>query len=112
MNKNYATKVHTFQDAAEALGNGTVLSMQANYNLISIEVTGDGTNTITFEAQFLSGGGWYAIPVYELPTLDMVTTTATKGRVYQTDLAGILNLRCRVSAYTDGEVSVIGRIVS
>ena len=103
---------HTFLDAAAALGNGNELLIIQGYDLLHIEVTGTGTNTIAFEAKFIDGGAYYAVQGLELPALTAATTTSTKGKVYQVDLKGMIAFRCRVSAYTDGSITAIGRVVS
>lgn len=96
----------TFQSAAGATGNGTAFDV-AGLALVTVQVTGTFVGTVTFEGT-IDGSNWIAILARSV--VDGATaTTATAPGIYQLPVAGLEQVRARVSAYTSGSITAIGR---
>lgn len=96
------------QAAAGAVAPGEMLNVDG-YNMVSLEVTITNTATVTFEA---SGKGAVWTPIAALPvgsTDGVPATTATATGLFQVNVAGLVAIRARVSAWTSGTVTVFAR---
>lgn len=75
----------------------------------AVQVTGTFTGTITFEGT-ADGGTWAALRVCPIGTSVSATTT-TAGGIWFACCVGLLKVRARMSAYTDGTAIVVIRAV-
>lgn len=96
----------TLQNAATATGNGTTLDVKG-YGAAILQVTGTFSATITFEAT-LDGTNWVAVEATSLND-GSKSTTATSTGLFVVPTPGVETLRARISAYTSGSVTVVGR---
>jgi hypothetical protein len=96
----------TMQNAATATGNGTVLTT-TGYGTAVVQVTGTFVGTITFEGS-VDGTNYHAISATQMGTTTIATTATTTG-IYRTSVSGLTNIRARVSAYTSGSITAVGR---
>jgi len=97
---------HTFQSAATATGNGSAMNV-AGLGLVGVQLTGTFSATVTFEGT-IDGSNWVSL-LARLVTDGTTSATATAAGIYQVPAAGLAQVRARVSAYTSGSVTVIGR---
>lgn len=95
------------QTGATATGNGTPLCC-TGHTTASMQVSGTFTGTVTFEAT-INGSTWVAILVTNLTTGATATNTAAAG-IFRASCAGLAEIRARISAYTNGSITVHGRV--
>lgn len=100
----------TMQSAAVANGNGTVLDVQgqatAILNIASSPSMSGGT-IVNFEGS-TDGSEWQAVIAHQLGSQgNQVTTTSTDGD-YRINVAGLKQIRARISGYSAGTVTVKG----
>ena len=112
MGVNFRKKMWTFLDGATALSNGNEMSVNVDMETVTVEIVGTGTNKVTFEGRVHDDGLFYPIIGVSLKDLTTASEVAAKGLIYQISLDGLLSFRIRVSAYTDGVVSVKGTVVN
>ena len=96
----------TLQSGATATGNGTAMDV-GGLAVAGLQVTGITTATITFEGT-VDGSNWVAVRALNLGT-GAVGTTATADGVFEVPVAGLSQLRARISAYTTGTITVVGK---
>ena len=94
------------QSAATATGNGRNLGVM-DWAHVIFSVTGTFVGTITFEGT-LDGANWTSIQAYNLSDGAVSTTTITTG-LYGYSVAGLGDVRARISAYTNGSITVLAR---
>ena len=97
---------HIFQAAAVATANGTAMNV-GGVPAVAVQITGITSATITFEGM-LDGTNWVAAQVANLSSGAVATTTITNG-LYLIPTAGLDQLRCRISTYATGTITVIGK---
>jgi hypothetical protein len=97
--------VLVMQSAAGATGAGLPLNVDG-YNTAAFEVTISGTATITFEGS--TNAVFSAIPCINKAT-GASATTATATGLYQCDVAGLNAVQTRISTYSSGTVTSVGR---
>lgn len=100
------TFVHTFQTAAIAQGNGTAMDVGGLAG-VGVQVTGITNATITFEAS-IDEATWVAVRAMNLNSGAVATTTTANG-LFLVPVAGVGELRCRISAYVAGTITVSGK---
>jgi len=98
----------TLQSAAAATGNGTVLTVDG-YSAVILTVSGTFVGTVTFEGTE-DGTNYSALSALQLGTNTIATSTTTTG-LFEVTVAGLVNVRARVSAYTSGNITVTGHAV-
>lgn len=96
----------TMQSAAVAVGNGTVLTT-TGYGTAVIQVTGTFSGTITFEGS-LNGTDYVSLSAVQVGAGTIATTATTTG-IYRMSPVGMTNIRARISAYTSGSITAVGR---
>lgn len=96
----------TLQDAAAATGNGTAMDV-GGLSTVGVQVTGTFVGTITWEGT-IDETNWVAVRALNLNT-GAVATTATAAGLVQIPVAGLSQLRARVSAYTSGSITAVAR---
>jgi len=77
---------------------------------VALQVTGTFTGTITFEAS-VDGTNYASVAVKassQTTATTLVTTTTATG-VFTLNTQGLPHVRARMSAYTDGEATVLAR---
>lgn len=99
------TFYHTFQSAAAATGNGTALDV-GGLAIVGIQVTGTFVGTVTFEGT-IDGSTWATIAARNMSD-GAAVATATAAGLYQVPVAGLVQIRARISAYTSGSITVQG----
>ncbi len=108
---NIASVIFTFQDAIDASANGEVLSINANSQTMNVEIESTSTDAIVnFEAQIVSNS-WQTINGVNLANFSVMSSPQASDSIFQIDLTGVRNIRCRVSDMTNGAVTVSGRVV-
>lgn len=96
----------TMQNAATAIGNGVVLST-TSYGTASIQITGVFVGTITFEGT--QNGVDYDFLAATKLGASSIASTATGPGIYRLAVANLTNIRARISAYTSGSITAVGR---
>jgi hypothetical protein len=96
------------QDAAAATGNGTTLQLAGRSSAV-LQVSGTFAATVTWEGT-VDGSNWVGVALADLnSTTRARALTATAAGLYLLDgVAGLLAVRARISAYTSGNVTVVG----
>jgi len=100
-----ATYATTFQNAVVATGNGTVMDV-GGLATIAVTLSGWGNATCAFEAN-TDGSTWQAISAYDVALRTWATTATINGLVV-IPVAGFSQVRCRISIYTSGTLTVTG----
>ena len=102
------------QNAATATGNGSaarpVVSI-SSYQMLTIQVTGISGDTITMEGT-IDGTNWYAIEFMDMADSTALATTITANGIFRADVTGLEQVRARISTYSAGTITVIGRLVA
>lgn len=98
----------TMQAAAAATGDGTALPL-GDYAMGALQLSGTFSATVTFEAT-VDGSNWIAVALANAnsTTRARATTATAAGIFLLEEAAGLTLLRARVSAYTSGNVTVVG----
>lgn len=96
----------TMQSAAVATGNGTVLTV-TGYGTATVQITGTFVATTTFEGT-TDGTNYVSISATQIGAASIATTATTAG-IYRLGVSGLTHIRARISAYTSGSVTSIGR---
>jgi ABC-type uncharacterized transport system permease subunit len=94
-------------NAATATGDGTMLNVH-NANVVRVDVQITGTATVTFKIAGPGNFGPYEKLCTPSNSTTRVTSTSSTGVYYCRVAAGNVFI-ARVSAYTDGTVTVVGR---
>lgn len=97
------TTMHT---AATSAVNGTALAVN-NKGAAGLTVTGTFVGTVTFEGSADGGTTYSPITCTEIDTLVASQSTTVPGQ-WQCPIAGLSDLRGRISAYTSGSITVVG----
>lgn len=97
----------TLQNAAAAVGDGTLLNMKAFKGLL-IEITGTFTATVTFEAT-IDDTNWFAVGLKTAADGAAVTSATAPGAFKLPNDVTISQFRARISAFTLGAVTVKAR---
>lgn len=100
--------VVTLQNAATAIGNGTVFTV-GNHTTLTIEISGTATSsTVIFEG---SGASNNFIPIQgvNLSDLSMDSQTTGKNEIWSFDLTGLNSFRARISSISGGGLSIAGK---
>lgn len=105
--RSSATGVTTLQSAAAATGNGTVFLVDGCRSAM-FQITGTFVGTVTFEAT-VDGTNWatYALSDISTTARTHATTQTTAGIYAADDLAGLMAVRARISAWTSGAITVV-----
>lgn len=105
--RSTATGVTTLQSAAVATGNGVTFLVDGCRSAM-FQVTGTFVGTITFEAT-VDGSTFvtYALSDISTAARTHATVQTTVGIYMADDLAGLMAMRARVSAYTSGTITIV-----
>ncbi len=108
-------KIHTFQNAVTATGNGTecVINFSGSPDLMMVlAISGTATaRTVIFEGKG-EVGDYIAIQATNINSNASATqTTGTTDELWKVNLAGISAFRARVSAVSGGSLTVKGKII-
>jgi hypothetical protein len=96
---------HAFQSAAVANGNGTAMTVEG-YAGVGVQVEGITTATVTFYLS-IDGSTYYAVQAVNLNDGSVATSTAADG-LFLVPCAGALSMRCVISGYSAGTITVSG----
>lgn len=96
------------QNAAAATANGSTLTVDG-YSVATMQVSGTFSATVTWEAN-IDQTNWIAVQATDLATGTAATTTTGTG-LFRIQCFGLSQLRARVSSYSSGSVTVLGRAV-
>jgi len=96
---------HTFQDAVEKARDGNPLAVDKLVS-VGVQINGITTATITFEGT-IDNTNWVAVLAANLNN-GSTGTTATADGLYLVDVTALEQLRCRISSYTAGTITVKG----
>lgn len=98
----------TMQNAAGATGNGNALDVTGLASL-GLQVSGTFVGTVAFEGT-VDDANWVALQVAAVNT-GAVSTTTTAAGLFGCSVAGLSQVRARVSAWASGSVTVIGHAI-
>lgn len=98
----------TFQSAVITDGNGTAADVTGLPG-VCVQVEGITTASVIFEGT-IDGESWYGIQSINMTTTALATLTAADGLWY-VPTGGVEQLRTRVSTYSGGTITVIGRAI-
>jgi len=101
-----ATGDTTLQSAVSATANGSSLAV-TGYGTALLQVSGTFSATVTFEASSDAGTTWVNISATQIGG-DIVLSATAIGS-YRITCTGFDSVRARVSSYTSGAVTVVGR---
>lgn len=97
----------TLQGAATVTGNGTE-TILAGQTQAALSVEGSATSFTVVVEGSVDGINWHMLEVVERGSLVITESITAKG-IYVVDLAGLTNLRARISAIVGGNVTVLAR---
>lgn len=95
----------TLQNAATALGDGTVVDV-GGYAALTLQITITGTATVTFEVS--ADGTTYNVTSGKVVRTATTSTIATATELMVFTFSGAKFFKARVSAYTSGTITVQG----
>ncbi len=98
-------KTVTMQSAAAATGDGTAI-VTADRAFLVVQVTGTFSGTITWEGT-VDDTNWVAVQAANLND-GSVATTATAAGLYSIAVAGLKQVRARVSTWVSGSITATG----
>lgn len=99
--------VTTHHNGAGANANGNAADVEG-YGSASIQISGTFEGTISFEG---SVDGVNYVPIRALDGAGTPVTSATAAGIFKADCAGLKYLRCPLSGYASGSVTVKSRAV-
>lgn len=97
------------QNAVAGTANGDsfiVATSSGAYNQLAFQITGIVTATVTFEAT-INGNDWVPFFMVNLAS-NSGATTATANGIYRQSVLGLLAVRARISAHTNGTITING----
>ncbi len=100
----------TMQSEATGTGDGTVLPLRRPHGSLTtaiFQVTGISGDTITWEAT-LDGTNYASVAVEKMEDGTKAATATTNG-LYRLVCHGLERIRARVSTYSAGTITVLGR---
>lgn len=103
----------TLQNAATAVGNGTVLTV-GSFKTLTIEITGTSTSrTIVFEGCSV-GGTYYQVngEKVAMPNPLFWYQTTGNNEVWRFEVTGLASFRARISTIAGGNVTIKGKAVA
>ena len=98
----------TLQNAAAATGNGTAM-LATGYSAVAFQVSGTFVATVTFEGT-IDNSNWVSVRATNIATGD-VATTATAAGVFVASIAGLGQVRARVTWTSGTSVTVKGQAI-
>lgn len=98
-----STKNKKLQDVAGATGNGEILDT-VQLSGVGFQVLGTFVGTVTFEGS-IDAENWDVIQVKNKAT-GAITTTATAPGIFVCSVAGVSQVRARISAWASGSITV------
>jgi hypothetical protein len=96
----------TLQNAAAATGNGTTMNVDG-FKAVAVQITGTFVGTVTFETS-LDGTNFVATGLTPAAG-GAAASTATAVGLWILTPNGVNLFRARVSAYTSGNITVLGK---
>jgi hypothetical protein len=96
----------TLQAAAAATGNGTAMDV-AGQHALAVQVSGTFVGTVTFEGT-LDDTNWVSVGLVPFAGGAAVTSATAPG-VWSLGDVPLSQFRARISAYTSGTITVVGR---
>ena len=106
---------HFFHTAAVATGVGTALQIadpdDGSGSVLAIQINGITTATVTFQGT-IDGTNWVDIGFTDMADNSTVATTATADGIYKCSVAGLLQVRANLTAWTTGTITVTGNVAS
>jgi len=100
---------HTFHSAAVGNGNGTALTV-TGYAGVGVQVEGITTATVTFQGT-IDGSTYYAVEALNYNDGSKATNTTADG-LFIVPTAGMDKMRCVISGYSAGTITISGRGVT
>lgn len=102
------------QNAAAAVGNGTVIDMQGANQLV-VDISGTFVGTVSFECT-IDGTNWLPLGMSNIAS-GALATSATAPGTFAMSTGGVAEVpmqsfRARISAYTSGNITVKTRKAS
>ena len=96
----------TLQTAAVAIGNGTNQDV-SGYSTVAFQITGTFVGTVTFETTN-DDTNWTSLLCTQVGA-NTIGTIATAPGIFRASVGGLKTVRARVSAWTSGSITVVGR---
>ncbi len=100
---------HTFHSGTKTTGNGTAMDV-GGLSGVAVQISGISSDTITWEAT-IDGSNWVAVRAMNAND-GAVATTATADGIYIVPVAGLDQLRARVSTHGSGTINAVGKGVT
>lgn len=100
------TKDHIFQSAAVATGNGTAMDV-GGLPAVGVQIYGITVATVIFEGT-LDDSHWVTLEAKH-KTDGARVQSATADGIYMVHTSGLSQMRCRISAYTSGTITIKGK---
>lgn len=100
-----AVNGRTMQNAATALGNGSLLDT-SNASTAVFQASFTGTATVTYEGT-VGGSLFNSLTCFTLDGQTSASTTTTSN-ILRCNVLGIIAVRARISAFSSGTVTIVG----
>lgn len=108
---NATEKVFTFHDASDTASDGEILVVSSGVNLVNIEVKGTSTDfVIKTYGKILEN--WYEMTGINLRNFNLCSTCLEVGQLIQVDLTGLIEFKVKIESINDGNLTVVGRVVT
>lgn len=98
-----------FQNGASTVVNGGEYIVKDMDNVISFEVSGNGTYSIIFEGKNNENGTYYSIGCLNQTDAKIYTATSTNG-LFEMNCYSLYAVRVRIVSITGGSITVTGRV--
>ena len=100
----------TLQSSATALGNGTAIDLEGKYGLLTLQVSGITSATVTFEAT-IDDTNWVAVRGINKNTGSGATSTTADG-IFTFAVGGYSQFRARISTYASGTIVITANAIA
>lgn len=112
MSNNFCISNHTFHNNTIAISNGNILNIITGMVTMNIFITGNATGTTCIFEGKDEDGNWYPVNCANLSSNAYANQTTGKNEVWQADLTSWFAFRIRISAITNGGLTIKGKVTN
>ena len=108
---NTTQEVFEFHTGSTMVGDGNVLNVESGVNIVNIEITGTSTDfVVEFYGKIFEN--WHRISAINLTNFNVCSTCNSINSLVQIDLTGLIELKATITTINNGNISVVGRVVT
>lgn len=111
MLQNITEKIFVFHDKSVEVGSGEVLTVSSGVNLVNISIAGTSTDfAVKFYGKIFED--WYSISAINLKSFNLCSTCNSINQLLQIDLTGLTEFKVELDSIENGNITVIGNVVT